>query len=491
MDVLPESQRDLVPFLLAGRWTTGTADGEVARTIENPSDLDAPVARVAEATLDDVANAARSARDAQPGWAEVAPAERASLLARVADLLRERAAAIGELLAREEGKLRAEGEGEARRAADLFDYYAQRCYDPIGDRLAGARGGVEIAVERRPLGVVALITPWNFPIAIPAWKLAPALAYGNVAILKPAEQAPLSALALARAVEDAGVPAGVVQVLTGGGNVGRALVDHPGVDGVSFTGSDAVGRSVAAATAARLVPCQLELGGKNPLVVLDDADLDVAVTCAVQGAFGSTGQRCTASSRIVVTPGIHDRFVAELVRRTSELRPGPALDPQSDFGPVIDADQLAADLAAIEAAEAAGAEVAVRGRLEERASRGRFLGPTLFVDTANDLPLNREEAFGPIACVLRARDVDDAIAIANDTPYGLVASVVTTSLAHATRFRAEAEVGMVMVNLSTAGQDLHAPFGGAKGSSFGAKEQGTYTREFYTKVRTSYVRSGA
>lgn len=489
MKVLPDPQHDVVPFLLAGQWTRGAADGAVSRIVEDPSDLDRPVATIAEATTDDVDVAVRAAHDAQVAWAREAPSERARLLARVADLLRERAEAIGELLSREEGKVLAEGVGEARRAADLFDYYAQRAFDPIGERLAGSRGDVEIGVERRPLGVTALITPWNFPIAIPAWKLAPALAYGNAAIVKPGEQAPLSAIALGRAVEDAGLPAGVVQVLTGGGDVGRALVEHAGVDGVSFTGSTAVGRSVAAASAARLVPCQLELGGKNPLVVLDDADVEVAVACAVQGAFGSTGQRCTASSRIVVTAGIYDRFVEELRARTEALQPGPALAESSDFGPVIDAEQLASDRAAVEEAEAAGAHAIVRGELRHAGSRGHFLSPTLFVDTSNALPLNREEAFGPIACVIPAQDVDEALAIANDTPYGLVAGIVTTSLRHATRFRNEAEAGMVMVNLPTAGQDLHAPFGGAKASSFGAKEQGTYTREFFTKIRTSYVRA--
>jgi aldehyde dehydrogenase (NAD+) len=484
MDVLPDLRRGLRPFLGAGGWTLGASRGEGARAIEDPSQPGTTVATVAEASTSDVDDAVEAARTAWTRWRAVAPAERAAFLAGVAALLRERAEAIGELLAREEGKLLAEGIGEARRAADLFAYYAHHPFQPRGEALDGARGGVEIVAERRPLGTVALITPWNFPIAIPAWKLAPALAYGNVAILKPGEQAPLSALALSKAVEDAGAPPGVVQVLTGGGEVGRALVEHPGVDGISFTGSLAVGRSVAAAAADRLVPCQLELGGKNALVVLDDADLEVAVACAVQGAFGSTGQRCTASSRIVVTPGIRDRFVRALAERTAALTPGPALDPASDYGPVIDEAQLRADLEAIEAAERAGAVAAVRGEV----AGGRLLGPTLFVDTASDLPLNQEEAFGPIACVIPAADVDEAIALANATRYGLVAGVVTTSLRHAARFRAEVEAGMVMVNLPTAGQDLHAPFGGAKASSFGPKEQGVYAREFYTTVRTSYLR---
>jgi aldehyde dehydrogenase (NAD+) len=485
MDVLPDPRGDLRPFLGADGWTLGFAHGASARPVEDPSRPGTLVATVAEATTEDVDAAVAAAREAQAIWRRVGPSERAGLLLRVADVLRERANAIGELLSREEGKLRAEGIGEARRAADLFAYYAHHPFHPRGEVLDGARGGVEIVAERRPLGTVALITPWNFPIAIPAWKLAPALAYGNVAILKPGEQAPLSALALARAVLDAGVPPGVVQVLTGAGDVGRALVEHPGVDGISFTGSLAVGRSVAAAAAERLVPCQLELGGKNALVVLDDADLEVAVDCAVQGAFGSTGQRCTASSRIIVTPGIHDRFVRAFAARAAELRPGPALDPSSDYGPVIDDAQLRADLDAIGAAESGGAVAAVRGEVDG----GRFLRPTLFVDTSNDLPLNQEEAFGPIACVIPAASVDEAIELANATRYGLVAGVVTTSLGHAARFRAEVEAGMVMVNLPTAGQDLHAPFGGAKASSFGPKEQGSYAREFYTSLRASYVRS--
>jgi alpha-ketoglutaric semialdehyde dehydrogenase len=474
------------PNHVAGTWLPIGDEVQV----EDPSDLDRPVGRYAVASAEDVAAAVAAACEAAPRWARQPPYERARVLDAVGAELAARSDELGRLLSSEEGKTLAEGVGEVRRAADLFRFFAGEAVRAGGELLPGLRSGVEIEVRRRPIGVVAVITPWNYPLAIPAWKIAPALAYGNAVVFKPAESVPASAWALAEILSRASLPAGAFNLVMGAGaDIGEALIGDPRVDGISFTGSTTVGRHVAVAAARHLTGVQLELGGKNPLVVLDDADLATAVACAVQGAFFSTGQRCTASSRLIVTAGVHDRFVDALVDAVRRLRVGHALDPATEIGPVADAAQLAQDVAYLEIGEAEGATVAVRGAVVERPTRGHFLTPTLFTETTSSMRINREEIFGPIASVIRVADVDEAIAVANDTPYGLVAGVVTTSLGHAARFKAEAAAGMVMVNMPTAGMDFHAPFGGVKASSFGPREQGSYAREFFTYVQAAYVRS--
>ncbi len=465
--------------------------GDDVRTVRNPSDLEEVVGRFARAGAADVADAVEAARAAAPAWGARPGPDRARILAAAAGELRERADELGTLLSREEGKTLAEGIGEFRRAAELFDYYAQEAYRPVGTLLDSARPGVGIEVRHAPIGVVGVITPWNFPVAIPAWKIAPALAYGNAVVFKPAEQAPASAWHLCDVLIRAGLPDGVLNLVIGSGReVGAAIAEHPGVDGVTFTGSTEIGRALAATVAGRLGKVQLELGGKNALVVLDDADLDVAVECAVQGAYGSTGQRCTASSRLIATRGVHDAFVEALAERLRSLRVGHALDPEVFYGPVASEAQLRQDLAYLEIGEAEGATALVRGGEIDAGRPGHYLSPTLFVGARPEMRIAQEEIFGPVATVLEAQDLDDALRIANDSPYGLVAAVATRSLAAAERFKREAEVGMTMVNLPTAGQEAHAPFGGAKASSYGPREQGRYAREFFTTARTAYVRAG-
>jgi aldehyde dehydrogenase (NAD+) len=340
---------------------------------------------------------------------------------------------------------------------------------------------------------VAAITPWNFPIAIPAWKTAPALAYGNSVILKPAELVPASAAALADIVQRAGVPAGAFNLVVGSGRrIGDSIVGHPGIEAVTFTGSVDVGGHVRELAAGRGARVQLEMGGKNPLVVLDDADLAVAVDCAVQGAFGSTGQRCTASSRLIVGAGIHDAFVQALVDAMARLRVGHALAEGTDIGPVVDRRQLDQDLDYLQIGRAEGAELAAGGELvEDGASRGWYLRPAVFIGARNDMRICREEIFGPVAAVIRADDYEQALAIANDTPFGLSAGICTRSLAHAADFKRRAQAGMVMVNLATAGVDFHVGFGGRKGSSYGPREQGAQAREFFTQHKTVYTNPGA
>jgi alpha-ketoglutaric semialdehyde dehydrogenase len=356
-----------------------------------------------------------------------------------------------------------------------------------GERQASTREGVTVNLHREPVGVIGIITPWNFPIAIPAWKSAPALAFGNTVVMKPADLVPATALALTRIIDEAGFPPGVFNLVTGrGSSVGEAIVQHEGVDAVTFTGSEAVGQHIAAAGAARMIPVQLEMGGKNPLLVVADADLEMAVEVAVNGAFYQTGQRCTASSRILVEDSVHDRFVALMTARMAELRVGHALDPDTTIGPVVDEGQLATDERYLDLARAAGGTVHGGNRVEARTA-GNFLAPALITGLGNDAVVNREEIFGPVSGVIAVDDYEHGLALANDTPYGLVAGICTTSLKYSEHFQANADAGMVMVNLPTAGVDPHVAFGGRKRSSYGPREQGAAARDFFTHTKTAYV----
>jgi aldehyde dehydrogenase (NAD+) len=395
---------------------------------------------------------------------------------------------LGRLLSREEGKTLPEGVGEAARAGQIFKFFAGETLRLAGEKIPSVRPGIDVEVTREPIGVVGIITPWNFPIAIPAWKIAPALAYGNCVVFKPAELVPGSAWALAEIIVNAGVPKGVFNLVMGRGSiVGEAMINDRRVDGISFTGSVATGHAIAEKAIKRMAKLQLEMGGKNPLVVLDDADLGVAVNCAINGAFFSTGQRCTASSRLIVGAGIHDRFVSALSERLTKLKVDDALAPGTDIGPVVDEAQLKQDLEYIGIGQQEGAKLVAGGQVLKRSKKGHYLAPALLTEANNAMRTSREEIFGPVASVIRVKDYDEALAVANDTDFGLSAGIVTTSLKHASHFKRASEAGMVMVNLPTAGVDYHVPFGGRKGSSYGPREQGRYAREFYTVVKTAYT----
>jgi aldehyde dehydrogenase (NAD+) len=479
---------DVFPSLVAGRWVD---DGEAVEDA-NPSDLDSPVGRAVRVEAALVDEAVEAARSAGPAWAASPPSARADVLQRASSELLARRDEIGRTLALEEGKTLVEAVGEVVRAAQVLGFFAGEAVRLGGELLDSVRPGVRVEITREPVGVVGAITPWNFPIAIPAWKLAPALAYGNAVVLKPADAVPASAHALVDALVRAGLPAGAVSLVYGrGSQVGAALVAHRDVAAVTFTGSVEIGAAIVSACAARGARVQAEMGGKNPLVVLDDADLEVAVECAVQGAYYQTGQRCTASSRLIVTEGIHDAFVARLVERLQALRVGHAAEPETQIGPVVDATQLSQDISYLELGCEEGAELAFGGRVLERPTRGHFLEPALFVGADNSMRICREEIFGPVAAVLRVPGYEEALATANDTEFGLSSGICTTSLRYADHFRRHAEAGLVMVNLPTAGVDFHVPFGGRKASSYGPREQGAYAREFFTTVKTSYVAPGA
>ncbi|TQV76148.1 aldehyde dehydrogenase family protein [Denitrobaculum tricleocarpae] len=454
----------------------------------NPSDLSNVVGHYSRASASQAEQAIAAARDAFPAWAATTPQQRADILDAAGNEIIARKAELGELLSREEGKTLAEGIGETMRAGQIFKFFAGEALRTPGEKVASIRPGVDVEITREPLGVIGIITPWNFPIAIPAWKLAPALAFGNCVVLKPADLVPGCAWAVADILVRAGLPAGVLNLVMGRGSVvGEALLSSPEVDGISFTGSVATGKHVAAKCAESLKKVQLEMGGKNPFVVLDDADVGVAADAAVNGAFFSTGQRCTASSRLIVTEGIHDSFVDTVIGKLKDLKVDNALDPSTHIGPVVDQSQLDQDLSYIDVGQKEGAKLAWGGERLNRETEGFYLQPALFTETSNHMRINREEIFGPVATVLRVKDYDEALATANDTSFGLSAGIATSSLKHASHFKRNAEAGMVMVNLPTAGVDYHVPFGGRKGSSYGSREQGRYAVEFYTTVKTSYT----
>jgi aldehyde dehydrogenase (NAD+) len=475
---------DVHRLFIGGAWVDGAA---VAENI-NPSDISESVGRYAQGDASHCQAAVAAARGASGAWASSTPQQRFDVLDFVGSEILARKEELGRLLSREEGKTLPEGIGEVTRAGSIFKFFAGEALRAGGEHVPSVRPGIDIDVLREPLGVVGLITPWNFPFAIPAWKTAPALAFGNAVVLKPAELVPGCAWAMAEIISRSGLPPGAFNLVMGKGSVlGEALVGHPDVAGMSFTGSVAVGTQVAARCATRLARVQLEMGGKNPLIVLDDADIDVAVNAAVNGAYFSTGQRCTASSRLIVTQAVHDRFVAALIARLGSLKVDDALAQGTDIGPVVDESQLAKDMGYIAIGRKEGATLACGGERVARSKNGFYFSPALFTGTTNAMRINTEEVFGPVAGVIAVRDYEEALQVANNTPFGLCAGICTTSLKHASHFKKNAQAGMVMVNLPTAGVDYHVPFGGRKGSSYGTREQGRYAVDFYTTVKTCYT----
>ena len=467
-----------------GQWES--ADNAAPST--NPSDLADVVGEYALADDTQAGAAIEAAAQAFPAWAQSSIQQRADILDRIGTEILARKEELGTLLSREEGKTLPEGIAETACAGNIFKFFAGEVLRIPGEKLASVRPGVDVEVTREPLGVIGIITPWNFPYAIPAWKIAPALAYGNCVVFKPAEFVRGCAWQLAEIISRSGLPAGVFNLVMGKGRqAGNRIVEHPLVNALTFTGSVATGKQILAAAAARQAKVQLEMGGKNPLVVLDDADLDVAVNCAIQGAYYSTGQRCTASSRLIVEKGIHDRFVDAMQKKLSALRVDHALKTGTDIGPVVDSSQLDQDLSYLAIGKQEGAELAFGGELIERETRGHYLSPALFVGASNDMRISREEIFGPVAAVIPADNYEHALTLANDTAFGLCSGICTRSLKHTTHFKRNAQAGMVMVNLPTAGVDYHVPFGGRKASSYGAREQGRYAAEFYTAVKTAYI----
>lgn len=474
---------------VAGEWLPAA---EVTPNI-NPSNTNDVVGEYARASATETERAIAAAFDAFPAWSRSSIQTRHDILKAVGDEIQARKDELGRLLSREEGKTLPEGIGEVARAGQIFHFFAGECLRMAGEKLPSIRPFVDVEITREPVGVIGLITPWNFPIAIPAWKIAPALAYGNTVVFKPAELVPGPAHALSEIIVRAGVPPGVFNLVMGRGSVvGEAMLNSSKVSAISFTGSVPTGRKIAQTciTSEPMKKLQLEMGGKNPMVVLDDADLELAVECAVNSAFFSTGQRCTASSRLIVTDGIHDRFVTAMQERMQGLVIDDALKAGTHVGPVVDQSQLDQDMKYISIGQVEGAKLVAGGKLLKRDAPGFYLAPALLTQVSNEMRVAREEIFGPVASVIRAKDYDAALELANDTPFGLSSGICTTSLKYAAHFKRNAEAGLVMVNLPTAGVDYHVPFGGRKGSSYGSREQGRYAQEFYTTVKTAYTFDG-
>lgn len=475
---------------IAGEWLAG------ADTIENrnPSDLSEVIGLYAQADEAQLNKALDAAQQAQKKWAKVGLEQKQSILHAIGEEMMARSAELGELLSREEGKPLAEGKGEVYRAGQFFTYYAAEVLRQIGDMADSVRPDIEVYVQREPVGTVGIISPWNFPTATAAWKIAPALAFGNAVIWKPANVVPASAVALAEIIDRQtanGLPKGLFNLVMGSGSkIGQKLVESTAVNAISFTGSVEVGKGIAAAAVANLTKVQMEMGSKNALAVMDDGNLDTAVACALGGAFGGTGQKCTASSRLLVHSAVHDEFVERLTAGAKAMVVDHALKDGTQIGPVVSESQLQQNMDYMALAKEEGAEHVCGGERVERDTEGYYMTPAVFVGTNNQMRVNREEMFAPIACVIKVESYEDALETVNDTNFGLTSGIITQSLARATHFRRNAQTGCVMVNLATAGTDYHVPFGGRGDSSYGPREQGQYAAEFYTTVKTSYVHSG-
>lgn len=454
----------------------------------NPSDTSDIIGHMASATAAQVDDAVASARAAQPAWEAVKLEEKKNILHAIGQELIDRCDEIGTILSREEGKPFAEGRGETFRAGEFYQYYAAECLRQIGESAASVRPGIHIDITREAIGVAGLITPWNFPVCIPAWKMGPALAYGNTIVLKPSEVTPATAHLLAE-ILNKHLPKGVFNMVQGGGDIGAALSASK-VDAISFTGSVSTGRKIAQSAIQNMARVQCEMGSKNPILVMDNADMDIAVAQSIHGAFGASGQKCTASSRLIVHESVHDEFVEKLTKAAEAKKVGHALESSTELGPVVTEAQMHKILGYMQLAKDEGGELVTGGKRLQRDTEGYFLAPTIFTGTKNDMRVNREEVFGPMTCVMKVSSFEEGLTLVNDTDFGLAASIMTTNLKQAEQFKRKARYGSVLVNLATAGLDYHVPFGGRNSSSYGPREQGEHAKDFYTILKTSYTNPG-
>ena len=469
---------------IAGEWR----DGQSEIININPSDTSDIIGQFAQASTNDLEEAIQAAGEAQKIWAQSGLETRYNALMAIGNELMANAEELGRLLSREEGKPLAEGKGEVYRAGQFFTYFAAETLRQLGENADSVRPNIEIDVRREPLGVVAIISPWNFPTATAVWKIAPALAFGNAVIWKPANLVPASAVALSEIIAKQDLPKGLYNLVMGSGaEIGDKLARHQGIDGITFTGSLEVGKTIAAAAAPNLTKLQMEMGSKNPLVVMDDCDMDLAVACASGGAFGSTGQKCTASSRLIVHDKIYDEFADKLCKAAAALKVGHALEEGTQMGPVVSESQLASNQNYLKIAQQEGGEILFGGGLLDRDTKGFYMEPAIITGLDNQATANREEMFGPMTCLIKASSYEQALHLANDTEFGLTAGIMTSSHARASHFRRHAKTGVVMVNLPTAGTDYHVPFGGRGSSSYGVREQGRAAVEFYSTVKTAYI----
>ncbi|MGH2534519.1 MAG: aldehyde dehydrogenase family protein [Thermomicrobiales bacterium] len=473
---------------IAGEWRAA-ASGETFEN-RNPADTDELIGRFAASGAEDVERAVTAAVEVAESWRQTSAIARANILFKAAQILESRINEVGRDLTREEGKTLKEGIGETTRAVQILRYFAGEAQQPSGEHYPSATPRTLLYTIREPLGVVGIITPWNFPIAIPAWKIAPALAFGNTVVIKPASDTPLCAVRLVEALAEAGLPAGVLNLVTGSaGQVGDPLVRDERVVGITFTGSDVVGQELRRLAAERGAKLQLELGGKNPAIVMADADLEHALTHVVNGAMMSTGQKCTATSRAIVERSLVSQFTERLAERIQGLKVGNPLDAETQIGPVITAQAADRIAREIEDARASDVELVVGGgRLDgDGHGRGHYVAPTLFGGVDPSSRLGQEELFGPVLGVIAVDGLDEAVMVANQVRFGLSASLFTRDLGKALAFVQGIQAGVVHVNSETAGAEPHVPFGGMKGSSSYSREQGKAAREFFTQVKTVYI----
>ena len=457
----------------------------------NPANIEETVGLFQASVAEDVEDACRAAAAARSTWADLPATKRGEYLFKSAELLENRLQQLGEEMTREEGKTLPEAIGEVKRAINIFRYFGGEGSRQFTFQVPSERENVLCYTIRKPLGTVALITPWNFPIAIPAWKIAPALIAGNTVVIKPASLAPLSSFRLIEALHEAGIPPGVINYVTGsGGSVGDALTSNPEIKAVSFTGSTSVGTALYKKVSERRIRVQLEMGGKNPTVVLGDADLDYAADILINGAFFSTGQKCTACSRAIIERSVYESLVDRLVEKTRKLKVGDGLDPGVQIGPAVDEEQLQTDLEYIDIAKKEGAELLVGGNrmTGDNYDKGYFIEPTIFSGVNSTMRVAQEEVFGPVLALMVAEDFEDAMRIANDVRFGLSASIVSKDLTRVHQFINRIEAGLITVNLPTAGVEYQLPFGGTKESSYGMREQGPQALDFYSESRTVYLK---
>ncbi len=476
-------------LFLNGQWLASTS-GRTFST-RNPADLRESVAEYAAGGAEDAQAAIEAARTAFPKWAATTVVARGRFLSKASQILESRKTELAELLTREEGKTLAESTGEVQRAVDIFRFFGGLSYTVGGQTIPHDLPGNLLLTKREALGVVGLITPWNFPIAIPAWKLAPALLAGNTVVLKPASQAPAMALELARALQEAGLPAGVLNVITGEGRAfGNSIAAHPAVKAVSFTGSYAVGHGLYQALAPRMVRTQLEMGGKNPTIVLADADLDLAVNLVARAGFGLTGQACTATSRVIVEQSVAATFTEKLATKARAWKVGSGLTTGVDIGPAVSEAQLQGNLEYVSIAQSEGARLVTGGRRlsEGELAHGLFMEPTVIDQVTPSMRIAREEVFGPVIAVIAVADFAEALTVANGLDVGLSASLVTRDFKRALEYVDRIEAGVVKVNQISTGLALQAPFGGVKQSSTDTfREQGAGALDFYTRTKTVYL----
>jgi len=480
---------DVYPNYIAGHWS----ECQTKKTFPNinPANINETIGLFQASGPDDIREACEAAAKAQPAWAALPAPLRGECLFKAAERMESRLSKLSEEMTREEGKTLPEAKGEVKRAINIMRYFGGEGARQFSYQIPSERENVFCYTLRKPLGMVALITPWNFPSAIPAWKMAPALVAGNAVVIKPASLAPLSAYRIVEAIHEAGIPAGVLNFVTGSGrSVGNALVEHPAVRAVSFTGSCEVGNALYDEVTKRRIRVQLEMGGKNPTIVLKDADLDCAAAILVNGAFFSTGQKCTACSRAIIEKPVYDALVEKLIAKTKKLKVGNGLEPGVDIGPAVDANQLETDLKYIEIAKSEGAQLLCGGnRLTGGIyDSGYFVEPTIFAGVTPDMRIAQEEVFGPVLALMVAEDFEDAMRLANRVRFGLSASIVSRDLTRVHQFINRIEAGLITVNLPTAGVEYQLPFGGTKESSFGMREQGPAALDFYTETRTVYLK---